>query len=67
MTAPSKSCSTPPASARPRVEAVVARYAEKAEVDAAVVRTFAEISSPLNKAVFSARSATKAFAHVKID
>ncbi|MGQ3085333.1 MAG: hypothetical protein ACT6RO_19505 [Hydrogenophaga sp.] len=48
-------------------EAVVARVAKKAGVDEAVVRTFAKISAPGNKATFSARSAAKAFAHVKVD
>jgi len=55
-----------PASSRASGEAAVAHVARKAKVSTAVARTFAKISAPENKALFSAQAAQKAFAHVKV-
>ena len=44
----------------------VAMVAQRAQVSAEVVRTFAKVSAPENRAVFSAKAAAKAFAHVKV-
>ena len=56
----------PAARTRSTEAAAVAKVAKKAGVDEAVVRTFAKISAPENKAVFSTRAAVKAFAHIKV-
>jgi len=44
----------------------VSSFAAKANVSPAVARTFAKISAPENKHLFSAEAAVKAFAHVKL-
>lgn len=47
-------------------EAAVTHVAQEAAVSTAVARTFAKISAPENKALFSVEAAKKAFAHVKV-
>lgn len=56
--------------AAPRQESrdeVVSRFAKKTGVKPSVASTFAKISAPENKHLFSAEAAAKAFAHVKVE
>ena len=56
----------PAAPTRSTQAVAVADVSKRAGVDEAVVCTFAKISDPENKNVFSLPSAAKAFAHVKV-
>jgi hypothetical protein len=54
------------APARASGEAAVEHVARTAGVSTAAARTFAKISAPDNKPLFSAQAALKAFSHVKV-